>query len=259
MRAVYRARVIPTPTISEQRILLGATAPARLQRFRRAVGGGDRAAVELYLLDARIASHLHATVRLVETALREHLHRAFADQHGDRWFIAIRSSLDVEVRDQIDKAMSTVGERAPAGKVVAQLMLGTWVSLLGRGGRTPDGSRAAYPSTLWEPTLSATFSESTRSDVHRLAMRLSWARNRIHHCEPVVFGFPQPGVAGQGRQLRRSPRLIREDARELTSRFNPRLGAWLASWNEADPYLAHPLADAALTLMAGDPRVSIER
>jgi len=215
--------------------------------------------MELYLLDAQIASHMHAMVRFVEISLREHIHRALAAALGERWFDARRELFDEDVLAQVDEALEKVGARAPAGKVVAQLMLGMWVSLLSRGGRKPDGTKPAYTATLWEPALQRAFLSRTRRDVHRLALRLNWARNRINHCEPVVFGFPQPGLGEAGLQVRRSPRLILQDARDLTSFLDDELGGWLSRWTEIDVLVNDPRAAAALEYVASEANVVLER
>ncbi len=251
--------VIPQPTLEEQRALIASVAKVRLRRFRSAVGGGDRAAVELYLLDAQIASHLHATVRLVEIALREHLHRALTTTYGEHWFRERRDLFDEAVLDQLDEALAKVGDRAPAGKVVAQLMLGTWVALLGRGGKRANGTKATYVVDLWGQAIQRSLGTADRPEVHRLALRLNWARNRINHCEPVVFGFPQPGLGDPGIQIRRSPRLILEDARQLTRWLDSDLAGWLRRWGEIDRLLAHDLVTQALDHVETDPAVELQR
>ncbi|MFF8347980.1 hypothetical protein ACF049_19055 [Cellulosimicrobium funkei] len=253
-------QVIPQPSLEEQRALVASLATVRLRRFRSSVGGAERAAVELYLLDAQVASHLHATLRFVEIALRESIHRALSGTYGDRWFQSRRDLFDESFCDDIDDAVAKVGDRAPAGKVVAQLMLGTWVDLLGRGDRKPDGTKATYAADLWqaalEPALPTT---STRPKVHRLALRLNWARNRINHCEPVIFGFPQPGIGQGGVQVRRTPHLILEDARELVEHLDPALAAWLRRWREIDTLLSDPLVAKALDHVATDAAVNLQR
>lgn len=251
--------VIAQPTRAEQQALIRSLARVRLRRFRAAVGGADRAAVELYLLDAQVASHLHATVRLVEIALREHIHRALTAEFGPRWFDTHTQLFDEVFMAGLSEAKAKVGDAAPDGKIVAQLMLGTWVSLLGRGDRKADGSRARYARDLWEPAVQFAFTETTRSEANRLALRLNWARNRINHCEPVIFGFPQPGQGTRGMQVRRSPQLVLEDGRNLTRRLDPDLGSWLDRWSEIDELLAQPLVERALDLVDRDPSVLLER
>jgi hypothetical protein len=251
--------MIPLPDLDEQKALIQSIAPVRLRRFRSATGGADRAAVELYVVDAQLSSHLHASLRLVEITLREHLHRALTAKFGERWFELQRDVFDEETRGQIDDAIRKVGPKAPAGKVVAQLMLGTWVNLLGRGAHKPDGEKAQYVRDLWEPALEAYFPSGTRKQIHGLAHGLNSARNRINHCEPVVFGFPQPGMGEGGIQIRRAPRLILSDMRTLLGYMHPRLQGWTTRWAEVDELLGHELIEPALDVVDRDPKVDLRR
>jgi len=250
--------VIPQPTIDEQNTLIRSLAPVRLRRFRAATKG-DRAAVRLYLLDSQIASQMHATIRVVEVALREHIHRALTEAFDERWFSSQRQLFDQDLCEKIDKVLLQVGDRAPAGAVIAQLMFGSWSSLLGRGGPKQDGTSAGYPATIWKPALESGFRDVTRTEARRAAMSLNWARNRISHCEPVVFGFPQPGLGETGTQVRRAPSLVLEDARAFTAYFDPALSAWMRKWNEIDRLLEDPLVSDALDHIAGEGAVRLER
>lgn len=252
--------VIPQLTLDEQQALIRSLAPARLRRFRAATNG-DRAAASLYLLDSQISSHMHAIVRVVEVALREHLHRALTVAFDERWYISQRHLFDTDLCEKIDEVLEVVGEGAPAGKVVAQLMFGTWASLLGRGATKEDGSSAAYVATIWEPALKAAFEniDVTRKRLRATAMSLNWARNRISHCEPVVFGFPQPGIGQPGEQVRRAPGLVLEDARAFAAHIDGDVAAWLRRWNELDQLLADPLLGAALDHIEKEDAVTLQR
>lgn len=220
---------------------------------------GDRGAIALYLLDSQIASHMHATVRIVEVALREHLHRALSAAFDERWYLSQRELFDEDLKEKVQDALDTVGEGAPAGKVVAQLMLGTWVSLLGRGDRKEDGTKARFHVTIWEPALKQSFEGIERRPLHNAAMSLNWARNRINHCEPVVFGFPQPGLGTPGVQLRRAPHLVLEDARLFAKHLDPGLEQWLRRWTDVDRLLENPLVEAALDHIAQEGSVELQR
>lgn len=251
--------VIPQLTLDEQTALIQSLAPVRLRRFRAATNG-DRAAASLYVLDSQISSHMHATVRMVEVALREHLHRALTKAFDERWFISQRELFDADFCEKIDDVFSDVGEKAPAGKVVAQLMFGAWASLLGRGATKEDGTSARYIATIWEPALRDAFgNDVTRKELRSTAMSLNWARNRISHCEPVVFGFPQPGIGQPGVQVRRAPHLVLEDARAFAAHIDPDLATWLRRWNDIVRLLADPLLDAALDHIAKEDAVSLQR
>jgi hypothetical protein len=201
MGQVYHQRVFMHPTLPQQRALIASMAPERLVPYRRAVGGSERRAVELYLLDAELASQFHAALRAVEVLMRQRMHEELSTTFGSDWYRRLFDKLDMRTKRRIDEAWRGVGRTAPDGKVVAQLMLGTWSGLLDRGGVTSEpGDQtvlADYESLLWTPALARAFTDrgrgagiSRRSDASRLVRSVGWARNRVNHCESVVFGIP---------------------------------------------------------------------
>ncbi|MDR1188371.1 MAG: hypothetical protein LBK95_13105 [Bifidobacteriaceae bacterium] len=260
--------MIPEPTDSQAaRALLRSVAPERLRRFRQAVpGGAQGAALRLYLLDARLAAEFQALFRFAEILLREAVHRALSAYCSTAaWHAApiFRAGADTRVLQQVDEAAASVARRrgpAPAGDVVARLMLGTWVQLLapGAGGRQEAG--------LWNPALAAAFQSDaepgrtrTRSDVYALAQRLLWARNRTNHCEPVVFGFPLAGqMTASGKHRRLTPLQLLDDVRQLAGFIDSDIGAWLDTWRSSEEMLAGELAGHALAFMDHQPRVLME-
>lgn len=233
----------------------------RLRAFRRATGGNNREAVEMYVVDARVASALHATFRAAEVLLREALHRALSRAFGPRWFDVLVDDdvLDARTAVKIVEARrkARAGRTPPPARVVAQLMLGAWVDLLDRG------ATGRHEQVLW-PVLASTFTargdEPTRPAVHDLAKRFGWARNRINHCEPVVFGFPLVGErTADGRQQRRSPQLVLEDVRTLADTVDRDVTGWIRTWTAADDLLREPLARRALDHIARQPGVALQR
>lgn len=191
--------------------------------------------------------------------MRERVHRALSASFDEHWYVTRRELFDVDLTEKIDEALEKVGEKAPPGKVVAQLMLGTWVSLLGKGDRKRDGTKARFDRSFWAPALQHTFNTADRKALHRSAMSLNWARNRINHCEPVVFGFPQPGLGTAGVQLRRAPRLVLEDARSLVGHLDVDLKQWMRRWSEIDTLLMDPLMEAALDHIEREQSVELQR
>lgn len=246
--------MIPQPTLAERQAIVASLAPARLRPYRQAVAGGsDGPAVALYLLDAQIASHLHATFRAAEVVIREAIHRGLSAAYTERWFDNHNGILDERFLGELVKARADLGKASShppsPGQVVTQLMFGTWTNLLDRGGTRADGTKANYADDLWKPALSTQFKygSPTQQQVHTLTKRLNWARNRINHCESVVFGFPQPGQRGRSsKQIRRSPALLLQDARNLVGYTDPAMQTWLGKWTDIDQLLADPLAQAAI-------------
>lgn len=241
--------MITQPSLSAQHALIASLAADRFQKFRAATGGADRAATRLYLLDAEIASHLHFLLRFVEIALREHMHQALQKVFGERWFDVTFERFDLGTQEQFTAAQGRAGQGAPTGRIIAQVMLGTWLRLLSKGERLSDGRKARYHATIWEPALQAAFLGSSRSDVYRRVQTVNWARNRINHCEPVVFGFPQPGLAGPQHQLRKSPQRVLTEVRGLIQILSPELSRWSNDWNDLDGLLGDPLVEQALSLI----------
>jgi len=250
--------MIPQPRLSEQQALAVSLAKPRFRRFRAVARGSDREAVRLYVLDAEIASELHAAVRIAEVALREHIHRALTATYGEHWFRTHSHFFDERTLESFNEVIDKFDSRAAPGKIVAQVMFGTWVSLLGKGAKKPDGTRANYKRDLWTPSLDSRFNIG-RSELHALAMRVNWARNRISHCEPVVLGLPMPGLGGPNTQIRRSPAVIFQDIRELAGLVNPSLSDWLGNWSDAQTLFLNPLAQTALDDADRDPKVTLIR
>lgn len=258
--------LVPVPDSALAPAILASLARERLRQFRRAVPNGDhRAVLDLYVLDSELASRFHALFRVVEVSLRETIHRALVAGFGPRWFSdqAFRSALDQRTVAAVDDAVRAArpgGGTPPAGAVVAQMMLGTWVQVLA------PGARRRQEATVWQPVLAAAFQQGvaagqvrTRAEVFELAQRVNWARNRVNHCEPVVFGFPLPGQMTATRQRRRAtPHQILDDARALVAAMSGPVAAWLDAWNDMDTLLASTQVTQALASQGRDPGISLE-
>lgn len=240
MGQVYHGLVFTPPTLPQQRAFIASMAPERLAPYRRAVGGSDRRAVELYLLDAELASQFHAALRAVEVLMRQRMHEELSSTFGGDWYRSLFDALDMRTRRRIEEAWRSVGRTAPDGKVVAQLMMGTWSGLLDRGGVTSaPGSpsvMADYETLLWHPALVRVFTDrgraagiSRRSDASRLVRSVGWARNRVNHCESVMFGIPQPGQ-GSDEQLRKTPERVLEDILVLARHLDSEVAQWIEGW-----------------------------
>ncbi|MGX1770381.1 hypothetical protein ACWIE7_19125 [Dietzia sp. NPDC055343] len=254
------------PTLTQQAALIAVTAGSRLKPFRRTYGGHERPAFALYLLDAQLASQIHSHLRIVEVTLRQQMHMALSDAYGDRWFDnATGAGLSQDAQKRVREAHELLRPRRQAqsfqpspDKMVAAMMLGFWTSLL----RAPHD--VDHETTLWGPALESCFNGArqpttpawTMTDAQKVCQRLNWARNRVNHCESVVFGFPQPGQV-QGVQLRHSPASIVEDCRTLVGRFSSEVEEWMRASNTLDQIINDPAAQKALAYSASQPKRQI--
>ena len=255
---LYTLVTLTQPSHTQLTALVKALAPDRLRRFRSVFGGSTTPAMELYLLDIHVASALHGMVAVVEVSLREAMHRALRLTFGTRWFSARRDLFDDRTREQLSVAVQRAGSSPAAaseGKVVAEITLGAWTALLDVGGYAQDGNRRVrkdYETTLWVNCLEHAFpSAAARRDVAHVARRVRYARNRLAHHEPVVFGVPLPGQRVAGKQTRRTPQGVIDDIRCLARYLDADLGSWLDVCRDADRLAADPVAQAALAHMAG--------
>ena len=246
-------------TAEQRAALTQATSKKGLQPYRRALGGHEQDALDLYVLDATIASHLHAQLRLVETVLREQVHRALTSTYGSSWY-EVRSDdttaagLGNTCRSMVQDAVRALRREGGGGrvkpqrlapdKVIAELMLGFWAKALD----TPGD--ADHARTIWAAGVEGAFNQEqtdtwSQDQAKKICHRLTWARNRVNHCESVVFGFPQKGMQHQGRQLRLPPVMILESCRTLVGRFDVELEAWMRTSTDVDHLLADPLVQDA--------------
>lgn len=186
-----------------------AISTARLATYRR-VTSDDASAWALYRWNIELSAAWLPLMADTEVALRNAIHSQLAAHFGrSDWWANERLVLDDQtaetlvavVRDHQKKiAQGTVG----AGKVVADLMFGAWVLLLGKGGRSALGRSIDYEANLWRPTLRFAFATGTttrtgrprrptQEQVHRRAANVQRLRNRVAHHEPIFDGIKSPG------------------------------------------------------------------
>ena len=214
-----------------------AVSTARFATYR-AVARGDDHAWELYRWNTELAAALAPLTVDLEVTLRNTIHRQLCSHFGrDDWWSSNDLILDddtyevlVAALEKHRKAMSK-GTLTPS-RVVADLMFGVWVMLLGRGGVSTLGRTADYETKLWGTTLWLGFDLGTRDpkgrarrpssdDVHTRAATYQRLRNRAAHHEPLFVGVHRPGAQ------RSSPRVplidIWHEGVELLSWMAPNL------------------------------------
>jgi len=92
------------------------------------------------------------------------------------------------------------------GRVIGDLMLGTWVMLLSKGGTSSLGRAIDYHLNLWRPALQLGFAKGDftpkgrprrpmRDEVHYRAAIVQRLRNRCSHWEPIFNGVRVSGTS----------------------------------------------------------------
>lgn len=187
-----------------------AVSSARLSTYR-GIAQNDDHAWALYRWNIDLAAAITPLACDVEVALRNTLHDRLATHfsRADWWAsndlvlddITTETLAEVVHRHRKQLAKGTVGP----GKIVADLMLGTWVMLLSRGGTSALGRAIDYETKLWRPALRFGFATGThtatgrirrptRDAVHRRASNLQRLRNRAAHHEPIFNGVKVAGT-----------------------------------------------------------------
>ena len=226
-----------------------AVSPARLGTYR-AIAADDDHAWALYRWNIDLAAALTPLACDVEVALRNTIHHQLTAHLGrEDWWASTELVLDditnetlaeVVRRHKKQLAKGTIGP----GKVIADLMLGTWVMLLSRGGTSALGRAIDYEANLWRPALrfgfaTGTFTPTgrarrpTRDAVHLRAANLQRLRNRSAHHEPIFNG-----VRLSGTQTMVGLQTVWDQTVELLRWMAPEL----ASIHEANPAVPNLLA-----------------
>ena len=186
-----------------------AVSTARFGTYREIARDDDHAwALYRWILD--LAAAFTPLSCDIEVALRNTVHDQLAKlfRRADWWAsnelvlddITSETFSEVVRRHKKQLAKGTVGP----GKIIADLMLGTWVMLLSRGGTSALGRAIDYETNLWRPALrfgfaTGSFTPSgrplrpTRDAVHQRASNLQRLRNRAAHHEPILDGIRLAG------------------------------------------------------------------
>jgi hypothetical protein len=226
-----------------------AVSHARLGTYR-AIAADDDHAWALYRWNIDLAAALTPLACDVEVTLRNTIHSQLTARFGrvDWW-----ASTDLVVDDMTSETIGEVVRRHKKqlakgtigpGKVIADLMLGTWVMLLSRGGTSALGRAIDYEANLWRPALrfgfaTGTFTPTgrarrpTRDAVHLRASNLQRLRNRSAHHEPIFNG-----VRLSGTQIVVDLQTVWDQTVELLGWMAPEL----AAIHEANPAVPNLLA-----------------
>ena len=186
---------------------------ARLGPYLEATDGSLTSALRLYHWNAQISSAFHEVLHYVEVGLRNAMDTqlsAWATGLGAQssWYGDPRVPLTPRTRRKVAEARSNAGRGGfPEihGKVVAELMLGFWWSLLSE----------EYNRRLWQPCLRHAFDGPVRrTRLHSELDDLRRLRNRIAHHEPI-----------HGRNLAADHHRMLDVAERISPRLSERIDA----------------------------------
>lgn len=218
--------------------------------------------ITLYRWAGSVALAVFDDLATLEVAMRSAMARELAREYGLEWFQRT-DLLDDDTLKLIREAYRVgrlgsldAGSDVIHGKLVATLMFGFWVKILGRGTYQGSGAnrrRRIYDTLLWKPALRRAFpnvGDLDRSVVETAARRVQSLRNRIAHHEHIVWGVPLAGERGaDGAPVRLSVRDAHSTLIRLAEYVDADFGAWLRENSQVESRLAEcPISPALLRL-----------
>lgn len=259
--------VVPIGGVFAVQRLRAALPPARLQRYDAACVGTGVDPMDLYRWAGTVALAMFDDLSHVEVAMRSAMADRLASTHGLHWYQRT-DLLDTNTLKLIATAWKQGGLsrlQAPPevlhGKLVASLMFGFWVKLLGRGGFYTSGAghtavreRRIYDTLLWKPALRHAFphvGDLERARVEETARSVQALRNRIAHHEHIVWGVPLPGArTADGTTTRLSVSQTHGALLALAGYVDEDLKSWLRDYSTVENQLrACPLAGRTSLLL----------
>lgn len=154
----------------------------RLSTYTDACGGDMKLALELYQWNLEVSGTLFTSIHYFEVALRNSMDSQLAKTFGTPqtpWYDQESIGLNGGTRGKLSSAKRTIadtGRPIAPGRVVAELALGFWWSLLADG----------YNRSLWGPALKNAFTNARRETLHTEINAIRLLRNRIAHHEPLI-------------------------------------------------------------------------
>lgn len=173
------------PETQDLRELLRVFSPGRMQPYVAASGGDLRVAFRLYAWNVAVSAAFSGPLHCLEVVLRNAMHVELAARLGrEDWWSHPSIRLHTVAKDSIADARAKIRRRnkeVTADRIVAELNLGFWTALLGKG--------INYETQLW-PALRRRF--RTTTDHGRACMR------RWRPCGCCVTGSPtwSPFIVG---------------------------------------------------------------
>jgi hypothetical protein len=239
---------------------LRATIPsARIARYDAACEGTAIDPMDLYRWASGVALATFDDLSTLEVAMRSAMARELANSYGLDWYRRT-NLLDDDTLKLVNDAwrvgrLSTLDAPPEVlhGKLVATLMFGFWVKILGRGGYQGRGEgreRRIYDTLLWKPALRNAFpnvGDVERSTVETAARRVQALRNRVAHHEHIVWGVPLAGERRKDDSVRRlGVSQMHETVLSLAGYIDGDLKIWLRENSDVPAQIARcPLPDTS--------------
>lgn len=236
---------------------------ARIAPYDQACAGTDVDGIELYRWGSSVALAMFDDVGVVEVAMRSAMARELAVTYGLEWYRRTDLLDDDAVRHVADAwRMAHLGnvEGTVDGvhsRLVAALMFGFWVKLLGRGSYSGHGAarqRRIYDTAIWKGAIRNAFpnvDDLGRAQVEGAARTIHSFRNRIAHHEHIIWGVPMAGARGLGGgPARRSVAEAHSTLLSLAGYIDADLEGWLRQYSRVGARLARcPLPDTSPLLL----------
>ena len=155
----------------------------RLETYRPP-SGSDLDILTNYFWNIDLSEALMPALHAVELALRNTIHAALTQQCGDAMWFYERGLLEHNQLGEFARALGNVSRKRhalTAGRIVAELTFGFWVTLLS----------APYEQRIWQPNgyalLKAAFPHATasRKEIHTRFNNIRELRNRVAHHEAI--------------------------------------------------------------------------
>ena len=156
------------------------------QLYTSATGGDFATALELYRANIQLCEALYPCLHVMEMALRNSIHFALSEKYGAEWFLGTKLNVDDYEREEIEKVIKRLsrGNYKPSpDKVIAELTLGFWKSLI---------EKKSYENTIWKPCCRKIFVEARAKELNAKIIRpqiksIHRLRNRVFHHECICF------------------------------------------------------------------------
>lgn len=166
--------------------------PARMSRYKHAMGGDSRKAMTLYRKNLKLSQELFMVISCLEVSLRNAINRVCLAQHGSDWLACSVAPGGMFTRPQhrrtkdvVDKAVRRLGARMNHNKLVAELEFGFWRYLFAQPQFHATGHclLRAFPA---KPKSSPAVQYNQTFIFNELGL-INDVRNRIAHHEPICF------------------------------------------------------------------------